>query len=160
MLTWRIYTLSIIKLEWKIKLYFERSFCYLYRVWVDRVLSMIDRPVIEYFSILEEIENLFLSIDYRLIMSWRKREESKVLTWTKVIVGAIEWMIVTLTKIRRGEGRTEESVTNSCFDLLRLRLSVISEWNEHRQPFVHIAQNSERRSGLEIWTCVLFTYKW
>lgn len=47
---------------------------------MDRVLSMIDRPVIEYFSILEEIENLFLSIDYRLIMSWRKREESKVLT--------------------------------------------------------------------------------
>ena len=42
-------------------------------------------------------------------------------------MGAIEWMIVTLTKIRRGEGRTEESVTNSCFDLLRLRLSVISE---------------------------------
>ena len=42
-------------------------------------------------------------------------------------MGAIEWMIVSLTKIRRREGRTEETVTNSCFDLLWLRLSVTSE---------------------------------
>lgn len=48
---------------------------------MDRVLSKRERPIIEYFSILEEIENLFIcmqkvafiGIDYRLIMSWRKR---------------------------------------------------------------------------------------
>lgn len=49
-----------------------------------------------------------LSINYGLIMSWRKREESKVLTLAKIIVVAIEWMVVTLTKIRGKRRNGEE----------------------------------------------------
>lgn len=65
----------IIKMEWKIKVVFWRAFWYLYEGLTHGALLEIERQVIEYFSMLEEVEYSFacrieyISIDYVLIMS-------------------------------------------------------------------------------------------
>lgn len=64
---------------------------------MDRALPEISNKIL---NVLEEVENVFICM-YKvqsivLIMSWRKGEESKAL-W--------EWMVVTLTKVRK-RGRT------------------------------------------------------
>lgn len=70
---------------------------------MDRALSEISNKIL---NVLEEVENVFICM-YKVesivpIMSWRKGEESKVLSESRSLW---EWMVVTLTKVRK-RGRT------------------------------------------------------
>lgn len=86
-------------------------------------------------------------------MSWRKREESKVLLESRSL-WVTEWMVVTLAKIRRRGGRTGLGRVWQIRVLIcgGWGICVTPKWNEHWQPIAYTAQNSGERSGLGMWT--------